>query len=269
MTLITVNNAAFDYDQKNIFKGINFEVHEGEIFCLLGPNGSGKTTLLDCILGVLKLKKGRILFDGRDISSLGPGKLSKFLSYVPQRHDCAFPYSVFDIVLMGRAVYTKLFSAPSAEDRRISEEALDIAGISELKERPYTHISGGELQLVMIARALAQATPLIIMDEPTSHLDFRHEMVVLETIVRLVRDKNISVIIATHFPNHAFYFEDSRVKTGVAMLVDGGFMETGMPADILNPENIKRLYGVESNVIIHGHETGKVQKQIIPIRSIR
>ncbi len=170
--------------------------------------------------------------------------------------------------MMGRAAYTGLFSSPKRADRRIAESAIDTVGIAHLKTRPYTRLSGGEGQLVMIARALAQNAPLVIMDEPTAHLDFKNELIVLETIARLVREKGISVVMATHFPNHAFFFENNVIPTVVAMLKDAGFIETGPPESVLQEDKIKALYSIQAGIITYNNGTGKPGKQVIPIRTI-
>ena len=269
MPLIEVNDAAFNYGERNIFRDINFKVGKGEIFCLLGPNGSGKTTLLDCVLGSNRLKSGSIRLEGREISSFSPRKLAQRISYVPQRHESTFPYSVLDITMMGRAPYTGIFSSPAHNDLAIAEEALKLVGIYHLKDRPYTQVSGGELQLVMIARAMAQNTSLIVMDEPTAHLDYSHELVVLESIVNLVRTKEISVLMATHFPNHPLYFEDNAVKINIALLSDGGFMASGIPGEILNEERIEALYGVKSSIFSYSENGQKNRKRIIPVKTVR
>ena len=145
---------------------------------------------------------------------------------------------------------------------------METVGIGHLRQRPYTHISGGESQLVMIARALAQATPIIIMDEPTAHLDFRHELVIMETVARLVRAKGISVIMATHFPNHAFYFQNNGVATRVALLHEGSFLAAGAPEDILSEQNMERLYGVRTKLLTCDTNGAQTIKQIIPISTV-
>jgi iron complex transport system ATP-binding protein len=269
MSLIKVTNASFSYGNGDIFTDVSFQVRRGEIFCLLGPNGSGKTTLIDCLLGINRLKEGQIEIDGTDISSLDPRRLAKQISYVPQRHECTFPYSVIDITMMGRAPYTGIFSAPTSNDRVIAENALKLTGIYHLRERPYTKLSGGELQLVMLARAIAQETGVIVMDEPTAHLDFGHELVILETIINLVREKSISVLMATHFPNHLFYFEDNKMDVTVALLKDKGFMAVGAPKEILNEESIESLYGVKSSLFFLNDNGNKNLRRIIPIKTVR
>lgn len=266
--LLSAERIGFSYNHTKIFWDISFSVNKGQVFCLLGPNGCGKTTLLDCLLGVQQLQTGRILISGEPISGFPIGRLARFISYVPQNHERTFPYTVLEIVMMGRAAYTGLFSAPKTADGRIAESALEIVGIAHLKKRPYTRLSGGEGQLVMIARALAQNTPLVLMDEPTAHLDFKNELMVLETMARLVRERGISIIMATHFPNHAFFFENNAVSTMIAMLKDTRFIETGAPEKVLRPERLKTLYGVEAGIISYHNGADRPGKQVIPIRTI-
>ncbi len=267
MGLIDVQNISFSYSRKKIFEDISFSINKGEIFCLLGPNGCGKSTLLDCILGIINPCDGEILSRGEKTTSLKSGERARLISYVPQKHEGTFPYSVLDMTLMGRAAYISPFSSPSKKDIFIAEEALSQVGILELKNRSYTKLSGGESQLVLIARALAQKTPVIIMDEPTSHLDFRHEFLVLETITELVKKKNISIIMATHFPNHPFYFEGNNIKTRVAMLGNGGFIKTGTPDDVLTKDNIKELYGIGAEVVTFNTNGNKMRKHVIPVKA--
>lgn len=267
MSLIEVRNVSFGYDSQDLFYNVGFQVNPGEILCLIGPNGCGKTTLLDCLLGTIKPRGGTIFLRGNDISALRPSDIAKHIAYVPQDHEKSFPYSVMDIVLMGRTPYTGMFSSPSVEDRRISEVALDLLGLKKLKERPYTQLSGGEGQLVMLARALAQKTPVIVMDEPTAHLDFKHELLIMETMVRLVRETGLSIIMATHFPNHAFYFESNNIATTVALMNQKTITAVGPPTDILSEENIKSVYNINAKVI--SCEIGdKELKQIIPINTL-
>lgn len=266
MPLIEVRDAAFSYGAQSIFNNISFSVTPGEIFCLLGPNGCGKTTLLDCILGFHRLRSGSIHVGGRDARSYRPGKIARHLAYVPQLHERAFPYTVREIVLMGRAAYLGMFEAPSQEDRRLADEALERIGILHLGDRPYTHLSGGETQLVMIARALVQETPVVILDEPTAHLDFRYELVIMEVITELVKAGNLSIIMATHFPNHAFYFQNNGVGATVALFHEGTFLAKGPPEDVLDEERLKILYGVNASVISLNTD-GHSMKHIIPLRT--
>jgi iron complex transport system ATP-binding protein len=266
--LVEVHDASFSYGEQEIFGGIGFSVGPGEVFCLLGPNGCGKTTLLDCILGLHHLHSGSILIGGRDAESYRPGKIARQIAYVPQRHEPTFPYTVREIVTMGRAAYLGLFESPSQADRRIADEALDHIGIAHLRNRPYTQLSGGETQMVMIARTLAQQTPVVILDEPTAHLDFRYELVIMEVIAGLVKEKGLSIIMATHSPNHAFHFQDNGIRTSVALLHNGVFFAKGSPESVLNEDSLKSLYGVKARVISLDAEDGSTMKHIVALKTM-
>lgn len=262
---IQVKNATFSYGKKSVFKEINFYIKQGQVYCILGPNGCGKTTLISCVLGLLKLNEGLVLIDGINIDSIKPKNIAEKVAYVPQVHERTFPYKVKEIVLMGRAFNTTLFSVPSREDNEIALKSMAKVGILHLADEPYTQISGGQCQLVMIARALAQQPKIIIMDEPTSHLDFKNELMILETIAELVKKDNISVLMATHFPNHAFYFESNKTETTLALMNNGIIEESGNVSNILNENNILNTYHINSKVIDCRINENISIKQIIPI----
>lgn len=265
MSLIEVEEISFGYNGTPVFQEIGFHVAAGEVFCLLGPNGCGKTTLLDCILGLHRPEEGRILVLGEDAATAHSHHLSRSMAYVPQNREGTFPYTVTDMVLMGRAAHIPFFSTPGPEDYRIVRQALDQVGMTALARRPYTLLSGGERQLVIIARALAQKTPVIVMDEPTAHLDFRHEFIVLETIMNLVRSQRLAVIMATHFPNHAFYFESRGIPTRVALLHRGRFLHVGRPREVLTAGSIRTLYGIDATIISFDNN-GTSQSHVIPVK---
>ncbi len=266
---IQVSNASFSYGDKCIFSNINFSVKQGEVFCILGPNGCGKTTLLDCILGLLKLNNGNVLIDGSDLSSIKFNKIAEKMAYVPQVHQKSFPYTVKEIVLMGRAYKTTFISSPTKEDKDIALSSMEKVGISHLANIPYTQISGGECQLVMIARALAQQPKIIIMDEPTSHLDFKNEIVLLETVVDLIKENNISIIMATHFPNHAYYFENNHITTKLGFMNKGIFEHVGRPSDVLNEENIQNIYQINSKILNCNVDGNTSVRQIVPLSIVK
>ncbi len=268
MPIVTVNDASFFYGAQNIFKDICFSVEKGEIFCLIGPNGCGKTTLLDCILGFQQLHSGNIHVMGKNAKSFKPGYMARSIAYVPQSHERTFPYTVQEIVTMGRAAHLNLFETPSETDRHMADEALERIGISHLGNRPYTQLSGGEAQLVMIARALTQQTQVIIMDEPTAHLDFHYELIIMEVITELVKKSHLSIIMATHFPNHAFYFQNKNIKTSIALLHKGGFLAKGGPEAVLDEERLKILYNVNASVITLNTENSDVMKFIVPLSTV-
>lgn len=263
-TALKIDRASFSYGNARVFNEISFEVSSGGVFCLFGPNGCGKSTLIECILGSLKVSTGDILLNNQSIKKIKPATLAKYISYVPQSHTKNFPYKVFDIVLMGRVAYTGTFSSPSVEDKEIAESALESLGLSHLRDKPYTQLSGGQTQLVMLARALTQETPIILMDEPTAHLDFRHELIILETIVKLIKEKKISVIMATHFPNHAFYFENSGISTTVALMNNQVFEAVGSPTNVLTEENMLRTFKIYSKLLSSTTNNNEI-KGIIPI----
>ena len=253
MNLINVKNAAFSYDpQMNIFQNISFEVDQGEALLIVGPNGCGKSTLIDNLLGILKLKTGKIEIDGKDIERMKPKEIAEHLAYVPQGHEKSFGYKVIDIVLMGRTYTARMFSPPSEEERVLALKALEQVGLKGFEEREYTRLSGGELQLVLIARALTQKSALLIMDEPTAHLDFCHELNVLEIITDLVKIIGLSVIMATHFLNQAYYLENAGVNTRVALMNRGCFQKIGTPSEVLTPANLKGVFNILTEVASDG-----------------
>ena len=258
MKVIEAVNAAYSYDGVvNIFEDINYSVEQGEVFLIVGPNGCGKSTLIDNLLGLKELKSGSVLFDQKNIRDMKPNEIAQAAAYVPQGHTKSFAYKVLEIVTMGRAFAVGMFSPPGKEDRDIAMDALEQVGMSGFYDREYTKLSGGELQLVLIARALAQKSRLLIMDEPTAHLDFRHELKVLEIIGRLVKEKNISIVMATHFLNQAYYFENVGVNTRVALMNDKNFDRVGVPSEVLTPENLESVFNITARVASDGDDGRK------------
>jgi iron complex transport system ATP-binding protein len=246
--MLEINDIHFRHPGSNeeILKGLSFKIESGNVTALLGPNGSGKTTLFKCISGLWRQQKGSIMCNGMDMGPLSPERRAKTFAVVPQDHEPPFPYSVFDVALMGRASHVSLFSSPSKEDRRKTGEAMEIVGISHLSDRPYTKISGGERQLVLIARALAQEAPLMILDEPTSHLDFRNQVLILKKIRAIVKQKGLTALVTLHDPNHASLFSDR-----IVMLNAGKVIADGPPSEIISQESLKALYGVDVDIIPH------------------
>lgn len=267
--LVEARQVTFSYGRADILKGAGLSVSSGELCCLMGVNGCGKSTLLDCILGVNEPSGGIVLVGGRSVASCRPAELARLLSYVPQVHDRSFPYLVSDIVLMGRTVHQSGLKSPGEEDRSIVLEALSQCGIEHLSDRPYTQLSGGEMQMVMLARSLAQRTPLIVMDEPTAHLDFRNELLFCETVARLVKEGAVGVLMATHSPNQAFYFEDEGVAVTVALMGEGRIVARGNPKETLTAERIADLYGIKACVASHMLSDGREVRRIVPLETQR
>ncbi|GLI52456.1 ABC transporter ATP-binding protein [Thermodesulfovibrio yellowstonii] len=240
--MLSIKDIYFRHKDKaeDILKGISFNAEKGSITTILGPNGSGKTTLFKCIAGPWKYYRGEIYFDELSIDKLSFRKRAKIFSVVPQEHEPPFPYSVFDVVLMGRASYVGIFSSPGKRDYEFAENALKTVGIANLKDKPYTKISGGERQLTLIARALAQDTPVMLLDEPTSHLDFRNQINVLKKIKEIARERALVIVMTLHDPNLAGLFSDK-----IVVLNSGTKIAEGEPEEIITEELIRKVYDIE------------------------
>lgn len=226
------------YPGVRVGSGLDVSLQTGEVVCLLGPNGCGKTTLFKTLLGLIPSQGGSVLLNGTPLGQLDRPAIARQLAYVPQAHAAVFPYTVRDMVVMGRTAHRGLFSGPNAGDRARAEAALDQLGIAELADRDYTRISGGQRQLALIARALSQDAALIVMDEPTASLDFGNQMRLLSA-VRLLAETGIGIILSTHNPDHAF-----AIATRVHLLAHGHTQAVGAPADVLTAEALTHTYGV-------------------------
>ncbi len=256
--LLDVKNAEFSYNgKKSIFRNVNISIERGDVLCILGPNGTGKSTLVKCINSLLKLKGGEILLNNKNIYSIGKTELAKTIGYIPQSNGSTFAYSVLDVVLMGRAPHLSLTSVPGKNDYKIAEEALESLGILFLRDKAYTEISGGERQLVLMARALAQQPEILLLDEPTSHLDFGNQIRTLKVINELSK-KGLSVIMTSHFPDHAFLSSNK-----VAIMNQGTIMEMGKPEYVVTEENMKEAYGIDVKILdIDEHRKACIPMQI-------
>ena len=171
-----VKNISFSYDGNEIFSDISFSIEKGDVLCILGPNGTGKTTLIKCLNGLHEIDSGEILIKGKNIKKLSFKEISRNIGYIPQNHTPSFPFKVIDVVLMGRAPYLNLIDSPRKKDMEIALNSLKTLGIDNLKDKEYTNLSGGEMQLVFLARILCQQPDILILDEPTSHLDFGNQI---------------------------------------------------------------------------------------------
>ena len=246
--ILKVRNLAFSYGQKPVLKDINLDVRPGTCLCLMGVNGCGKSTLLDCILGEHQLLRGQVEIANNDCLSMDYQRRAELISYVPQTQAKTFPYLVEHIVLMGRAAKSPSWANPSDEDLEKVHQALETCGIRKYAQCPYTQLSGGETQMVMLARALVQDTPVMIMDEPTAHLDFKNELIFLETVEHLVLNKGTTVLMATHNPNQAFHLQTAGVDVEVAVMSEGEIIGQGLPEDILTEDLLKKTFSVDARI---------------------
>jgi iron complex transport system ATP-binding protein len=235
---VKIDKASFAFGQKRIWSDLDLEVPAGQALCLLGPNGCGKTTLLNCIHGVYQPTSGAVSVDGVLVHQFKINALARKIGYVFQDHTAPFPYPVIEVVRMGRAPHLGLFRSPSSQDTEKAEAILDSMGILYLRDKRYTEISGGERQLVLIARSLAQEPEVILLDEPTSHLDLKNQALVLKMITRLVQE-GLTVIMTSHFPNHALFF-----PCLVAMMNKGRFVAVGTASDVMTEDNLLKTYGL-------------------------
>ena len=255
--LFEVKNISFDYDGEVIFSDISFSIERGDVLCILGPNGTGKTTLIKCLNGLNEINSGEILINGEDIRALSFRQISKHVGYIPQSHVPSFPFKVFDVVLMGRAPYLNLTDSPKDEDKKIALDALKTLGIEGLKDKEYTNLSGGERQLVFLARVLCQKPDILILDEPTSHLDFGNQIKLLEIIDNLARS-GLSIIMSSHFPDHAFLS-----STKVAIMKNKKFIDFGTPDDVVTEENLKKAYSIDVKLM----ELDDKRKVCVPMKT--
>lgn len=241
--LFEVKDISFSYGGEEIFNGISFSIDKGDVLCILGPNGTGKTTLIKCLNGLYDIESGDILINGKNIKKLSFKEISRHIGYIPQSHVPSFPFKVFDVVLMGRAPYLNLTDSPKEGDVEIASNALKTLGIEYLKDKEYTNLSGGERQLVFLARVLCQKPDILILDEPTSHLDFGNQIKLLEIIDNLSKS-GLAIIMSSHFPDHAFLS-----STKVAIMKDKKFIDFGTPDDVVTEENLKKAYSIDVELI--------------------
>lgn len=246
--MIEVKNLVFGYTNSLILDAIDLTIKPCGIVALLGPNGTGKSTLLKLMLGLLKPTSGTVFLHQNDILNYTQKQLASQMAYVPQSSMQPFAFSVFEIILMGRISQQTLFTTYNSSDRDIAMEALESMGIMHLKDRAYNQLSGGEKQLVLIARALAQQAPLLLMDEPVSGLDYGNQLRLLEHLDTLA-SKGTTIVMTTHFPDHALL-----VASDVILMRDGKLFAQGSPKSVITEENLQIVYNVNVTVqsSIHG-----------------
>lgn len=233
---IAARDLSIGYRDRRVGSGLSLRLDEGQSLALLGPNGGGKTTLLKTLIGLLPAYAGEIELGGRPLAALSVRERARMIAYVPQVHTGTFAFPVETVVLMGRTAHHSLFAKPGAADRAVATATLERLGIAHLRERPYTEISGGERQLVLLARALAQEPRFVVLDEPTASLDFGNQGKVLNEIAALAKS-GLGVLFTTHDPNHAL-----RAATRACLLRDGCIIAEGAVNDVVTREGLEELY---------------------------
>lgn len=254
--LLEVKDLHCGYGKREIVHGLTFSIEQGEFVCIIGANGCGKSTLLKNLLHIDKPFSGTVTLGGEDVSCMEDKIRAQMFAYLPQEHTPPFPFIVGDVVLMGRTPYLGQMSQISDEDRRIAWDALCLLGIDGLAAASYTELSGGQRQLVLIARCLAQQPSLIIMDEPTASLDFGNQQIVLSRMKALTQSEdcgegcsecphnNMSVLMVTHDPHHAFMCADK-----VVVMHEGKLLDVGAPEDVMTKETLEHIYNTPVDVV--------------------
>lgn len=238
MIIAKAHQLSIGYKNKPLIENLSFHIKQGEIICLLGANGCGKTTLMRTLLGLLPRISGDILLADKNVSEWSPTELARVVAYVPQATHIPFSFNVIDMVIMGRGAHLSLFSMPSKLDKALAIETLEMLSLSHLAHRTFDTLSGGEKQMVLIARALVQQPKLLIMDEPAASLDFGNQIKLLTQVKRL-KTLGISVFMSTHHPQHASYLADE-----VILLAQNSRILQDKPDILLTPDNLAHLYGV-------------------------
>lgn len=245
--MLRVSDLKCGYDRKTeIVHGVSFTVEDGEFACIMGANGCGKSTTMKTILDILPPFGGRVEVDGRDVFSMKNEDRAQIFAYIPQSHTPPFPYTVADVVLLGRTPYIGQLARVREKDRVIAYQAMRQLSITHLADAVYSELSGGQQQLVLIARALAQQPKVLLMDEPTASLDFGNQQLVLSRMRKLTHD-GMSVLMVTHDPGHAFFCADK-----VIMMEKGAVLGIGTPGEVITEPNLKRIYG--HDVCVRGVE---------------
>lgn len=253
---IKIKNVEFSYGSTQILNNITMELLHQEALAIIGPNGTGKSTLIKCLDGLLNPQRGSVCLDDKDIKNMKRVEIAKYVGYVPQSSTSTFGIKVLDMVLLGRSPHISWRS--SENDKSKALKALQLLGIENLAMKNFNEMSGGQQQKVTIARAIAQEADILLLDEPTSSLDIKHQLEVMELMKRLVKEKGISAIISVHDLNLA-----SRYCDKVIMMNKGKIIAAGKPVSVLTAKNIADVYGVEAMVKV---ENGR--PYIVPLKSL-
>ncbi len=263
MPVIEAHHLNFAYKaNRTVLHDVSFSLQEGELLYLLGRNGSGKTTLLHCLAGLIKPEKGSVTISGKALNDFSASDRAKLIGLIPQIHNPVFNYTVKEMVMMGRAPHLGWLSSPTISDHVLVDQALERVGLSELKNQTYTEISGGERQLTLIARGIVQNCPILLMDEPSAHLDLNNQYRVSEIIKQLSR-QGLSFIVSSHEPNDALAYADH-----VLLLSGGWVMDYGEPQKILTESLLSTVYGIKTEVIYSMENNQPIPRAVVPMQPV-
>lgn len=258
--LLEIQNLYGGYGNGDVVKGVSCSAAAGDVLCLVGPNGCGKTTLFRLLLGSIALSSGSIFIDGQNTKNLSPKTLANLIAYIPQYHTPIFAYSVLDVVMMGRASHFAAFETPKEVDRAAAFAALEKVHASHLATMKYTALSGGQRQLILIARAICQSAKVFVMDEPAANLDYANHQLLLEVVRELAR-RGYCIVMSTHSPEHPF-----SVGSKVLLMKNGKVAAFGAPKQVITPENLEAVYDIEMDVITVQDRYGVERTICLPVK---
>ncbi len=242
--VLSVTDLSFSYEPgQPVWSGVSVDVRAGEALSILGPNGTGKSTLMRCMANLITPDAGKVIVDGTDIRKMGRRAIARAIAFVPQLHNPVFAFTALDVVVMGRTAHLQHFASPSPRDYSLALEAMDTFGISHLADKSYNNTSGGERQLILFARAVAQEARILLLDEPTSHLDFGNQARTLE-LVNGLAEQGLAVVMTTHFPDHALAYSKRTV-----LIAEGRMLGYGLTDHVVGSESLSRLYGLNVEIV--------------------
>ena len=258
--MLAVKDLRAGYGDKEVVHGVSFDIPRGQFVCIIGANGCGKSTVLKNLLGLIKPFGGTVTINGKNINDMDERERARHFAYIPQAHTPPFPFKVSDVVILGRTPYlTGIASGATRKDQVIAYQAMQQLSIEHLADHVYTELSGGQQQLVLIARALAQQPDLLVMDEPTASLDFGNQQLVLSCVYELSR-KGMSVLMVTHDPDHALFCADK-----VVVMHEGLIIAEGTPDDVMTDECLRTIYGTAARIVPVELEPGWQVKVCVPL----
>lgn len=258
--LLEIQEVYGGYGNGDIVKGVSCCADHGDILCLVGPNGCGKTTLFRLMLGSIPISRGSITIDGRSTAALTSRELAKLIAYIPQYHSPVFAYTVLDVVVMGRASHFSSFDTPKAADRDAAFAALERVNAVHLANKKYTALSGGQRQLILIARAICQSAQVFVMDEPAANLDYANHQLLMEVVVDLAK-QGYCIVMSTHSPEHPF-----SIGSRALLMKDGKVAGFGPPKQTITPQTLQAVYDIEMDVVTVRDRYGVERTICLPVK---